>query len=270
MRIRLALEPMDRQCIIPINYQYPLSAAIYRILNQASPEYAAFLHQRGYVSATGKPLKLFTFSRLWCPGIRQVATTLHINHRQPCFLQVSSPMLEDFVQHFVIGLFQQQQLDIAGSQVVGKFLITQVETLAPPSFESEMKFRCLSPMVVSLMHEHRGARKTHFLRPGDDQLGAAIANNLRQKYETVHRRPAEQLGITFEPDWEYVARREQQGKRVTKKITIKEGAEEATDVISFEVPFVLQGDVELMEMAYECGIGEKNSMGFGMIEVVEG
>ncbi|MDZ7265031.1 MAG: CRISPR-associated endoribonuclease Cas6 [candidate division KSB1 bacterium] len=268
MRIRLTLQPRDQLCVIPINYQYPLSAAIYKILSQASPEYAAFLHERGYASPAGKPMKLFTFSRLWCPAVRQVENTLRITNRRLCFLQISSPMLEDFVQHFVIGLFQEQQLEIAGPHAVGKFLITQVETLAPPEFEPEMQFRCLSPMVVSLMHEHLGARKIHYLRPGDDQLSTAIAQNLRQKYEIVHHRSAADLALDFEPDPHYIAQRLQQGKRVTKKITIKEGAEEATDIISFEVPFSLKGNPELMEMAYECGIGEKNSMGFGMIERV--
>ena len=64
MRIRLTLRPQEKKCIIPLNYQYYLSAAIYNILADASPEYAGFLHNRGYVPKQGKPMKLFTFSRL--------------------------------------------------------------------------------------------------------------------------------------------------------------------------------------------------------------
>ncbi len=36
---------------IPINYQYPISAAIYKFLQQADEEYARFLHDTGYQKA---------------------------------------------------------------------------------------------------------------------------------------------------------------------------------------------------------------------------
>jgi len=46
---------------MPCNYQYPHTAAIYKILSQFSPDYSAFLHDRGYTGLDGKPRKLFTF-----------------------------------------------------------------------------------------------------------------------------------------------------------------------------------------------------------------
>jgi CRISPR-associated endoribonuclease Cas6 len=259
---------MEKKCAIPINYQYPLSAAIYKILNHASPDYAAFLHEKGYISPNGKPLKLFTFSRIWCPAIKRIAAALAIKYGSNCYIQIASPMLEDFVQNFVIGLFQQQEIEIGGPQAVGRFMITQVETLPLPIFESETKFRCLSPMVVSTMHLYQGKLTPYYFRHDDQQLSEAIRNNLGRKFETIHNKSAAELSLLFEPDQRYIKNREKQGKRVTKKITIKEGAYESTDIICLEVPFTLKGSRELMEIAYECGIGEKNSLGFGMIEVV--
>ncbi len=41
---------------IPINYPYPLSAAIYRIIAKGNADYADFLDGQGY----GKGFKLFT------------------------------------------------------------------------------------------------------------------------------------------------------------------------------------------------------------------
>ena len=50
---------------IPINYQYPLSAAIYKVLHQADEAYSLFLHETGYRKADSlKTFKLFTFSDL--------------------------------------------------------------------------------------------------------------------------------------------------------------------------------------------------------------
>jgi CRISPR-associated endoribonuclease Cas6 len=33
-------------------------------------------------------------------------------------------------------------------------------------------------------------------------------------------------------------------------------------------PITIEGNPELIRLAYESGLGEKNSMGFGMLEVV--
>ncbi|WP_392437096.1 hypothetical protein ACF3N7_09215 [Cruoricaptor ignavus] len=54
MRFLVRLQTKDR--IIPINYQYPMSAAIYKIISQGDAEYAEFLHNTGY----GKGFKFFT------------------------------------------------------------------------------------------------------------------------------------------------------------------------------------------------------------------
>lgn len=65
MRIKLSLRSINGYCSIPINYQYPLSAAIYKILSHGSDEYADWLHDRGYLTADGKPMKLFNFSKFF-------------------------------------------------------------------------------------------------------------------------------------------------------------------------------------------------------------
>ncbi|MBD3288990.1 CRISPR-associated endoribonuclease Cas6, partial [candidate division KSB1 bacterium] len=115
---------------------------------------------------------------------------------------------------------------------------------------------------------HRGKLSQYYFRPGDRELSSVLMTNLLQKYELIHGESAADLKIEFTPDMNYVERRKQDGKRVTKKITIKEEDDvNSTDVIAFELPFTLNGDPELMSVAYEAGIGEKNSMGFGMIDL---
>lgn len=268
MRIKLTLQPRDRNCAIPINYQYQLAVAIYRILKQASPGYAEFLHKKGYPSPSGKFMKLFSFSSIWCPHIRRVGSNLNIDHRKNCTFQITSPMLEDFVQNFVIGLFQQQEIEIRGPQAVGRFMITQVETLAELEFKAEMKYRCLSSIVASAKHLHKGKETTYYIRPDDPQLNDAIRKNLIQKFGIIYQHPPgnDQLNILL--DEQYIQRKGGYDK-ISKLITIKEGDElEQTRVKSFICPFTLKGSTELMRVAYDCGIGEKNSMGFGMIEVV--
>lgn len=47
MRFRITLASERINILIPISYQYPLSAVIYKILNNAAAEFAEFLHEKG-------------------------------------------------------------------------------------------------------------------------------------------------------------------------------------------------------------------------------
>lgn len=67
MRFQLTLIPDSSSGIIPVNYQYPVSAAIYKLIAQADEGYASFLHNKGYQLSSGKSFKLFSFSDLRVP-----------------------------------------------------------------------------------------------------------------------------------------------------------------------------------------------------------
>jgi len=138
--------------------------------------------------------------------------------------------------------------------------------MAEPEFITNMKFNCLSPITVSAKHEHRGKEATYYIRPGDPQLGAAIRKNLAQKFQTIYQQTPDDDQLTFSLDEDYIQRKGGYD-RISKLITIKEGEEAETQIKCFIAPFALQGSIELMRVAYECGIGEKTSQGFGMIEV---
>ncbi len=78
MRLELTLTPCAGNGLLPINYQYPLSAVIYKIIQQADEKYSAFLHNEGYKLNGGKSFKLFSFSDLRIP-FRIQGDRLHIN-----------------------------------------------------------------------------------------------------------------------------------------------------------------------------------------------
>ncbi len=270
MRIKLVLVPQNKSCRMPINYQYPLSAALYKILSSGSAEYSQWLHEKGYLSPKGKPTKLFVFSKLFIPqkDRKPEKNILKIFNHTKCQLFISSPMLEDFIQNFVVGLFSAQIIEIGNKDASARFFVEQVETLPTPHFKKRTKFKTISPIVVSTKRERNGRPQEHYYRASEPELSEAIRNNLINKYETVYGKPPASDQLRFEIDRDYLHFKGGD-EGVSKLITIKEDDEEkATGVKCFESPFTLFGSPELMKIAYECGIGQKNSMGFGMVEVV--
>jgi CRISPR-associated endoribonuclease Cas6 len=177
-------------------------------------------------------------------------------------------MLEDFIQNFVIGLFEHQTFDISSKKSVGRFRIEMVETLPSPEYKTTMKFKAISPIVVSTMREYKGKLHQYYFRPGDEGLGDSILINLVKKYVLINHRSVNLPFLQFNLDNGYLSKKGGHDK-LTKLITIKEDDPlKSIQVKAFVVPFTLTGSIELIQTAYECGIGEKNSLGFGMIEVV--
>lgn len=270
MRLKLKLIPKERTCRIPINYQYPMSSFIYKTLYTSSREYAEFLHDHGYISENGKPLKLFNFSYLSVPrrSLRVKQGIMELRDFPRCTMYISSPFTGDFIEHLVIGLFQHQEVAIGSKRVVGRFTVTEIESLAPPVFAESQRFTCLSPFVCSTMRDVNGTLMPHFLRADDPGLDEAVRRNLIRKYSVVHQAPPADDRLTFTLDADYI-KRKGGPNRVTKLITIKEDdACERTHIKAVLAPFTFTGSTELMATAWDCGIGERNSLGFGMVDVV--
>lgn len=126
MRFNITLSTTGNAVVLPVNYQYPLAAAIYRIINTADADYGQFLHEAGYGNtSTLKKFKLFTFSDLRVPfQIRSDRLYLADSTIQltVCF------HISDAAENFIKGLFMNRQLEIADNKSKASFIVQQVET----------------------------------------------------------------------------------------------------------------------------------------------
>jgi CRISPR-associated endoribonuclease Cas6 len=244
---------LDRPTAFPLNHQHQLAGLVYRLLEISDAEYARFLHDEGYGGEEdgSRRFKLFVFSHLRSPRRRLEGDTLWLGPGTLEWL-VGSPVAP-FLQHCATGLLAAGALSVAGESVP----IETVETLPAPRFNERARFTCLTPIVATVPRPQGSAR---YLRPADgEEFSEAARRNLVRKYRLIHGRPPEddRLRLTFDP--EHLARHRHGG---TKKITYKN-----IDVIGAFLPFTLEGSPELMGTGWECGLGEKNAGGFGMVEV---
>ena len=264
MRLRVLLDN-PQETAIPINYQAYLTAVVYHLLGTSDSEYSRFLHDDGYAH-DGEPqrrFKLFTFSGLRVAKHRRriQGDTLWLTPG-PIEWLISSP-LEPFLTHLATGLLSSDSLRIGPAA----FLLRGVETLPTPAFvpspsqaegRGEVRFTCLTPIVAAVSLPDGGTR---YLRPrGDgDQFSDVVRRNLLRKHQILHGHPPadDRFHLTFDAD--YLARDKNGG---TKKITYKE-----IEIVGAQAPFTVTGSPELMRIGWECGMGEKNAAGFGMVEV---
>lgn len=250
MRIKITCD-IGEGIRLPINYNYFLASAIYGFLRESDPEYADFLHKDGY-EVENRRFKLFTFSQLMAK--RREIRGDQIHFRSPLTWYVSSSQ-EPFLENFAAALMGTGILQVEHHRL----RVQDVEVLRQPRFGPQMTFRCLSPITMSTKRERDGQLGTHYCLPDDPQFSELVRQNLIRKYEAVYRHPPTEKSFAMTFDQAYIDKRE---GRVTRLVDYK-----GTKIRGVVSPFHVIGAPELIHIGYECGFGDKNSAGFGMVEV---
>jgi len=252
MRIRICTK-LENSIFIPINHQYALTGIIYNFLKNADADYASFLHQQGYASMDddSRRFKLFCFSTLRSRRRQVDGASLQLGPGEVEWL-VCSPV-EKFLQEFASGLLQAGYITLHNNELP----VSSVETLPQPPLSSSASFSCLTPIVCSQPAMESGHAR--YLIHTDLDFGELVRRNLLRKFTALHGHPPQDENLQWQWDESYLQR-----GRGTKLIEYK-----STFIRGAFAPFSVQGSQELIQLLYETGAGEKNSAGFGMVEVKE-
>jgi CRISPR-associated endoribonuclease Cas6 len=260
MQLLLTLSSFSKEACIPINYQYPLSSAIYRIIAKGNAEYANFLHETGY----GKGFKLFTFSQLNVP-FKVTGDRLRLLGSEVSFLVAFH--LPQALENFVKGLFQSEQIDIADKRSRAGFTVKSVESLSNPLQqyrENEIINIHLNPLspVVAGLHNEKG--NYDFLSPEDSRFTECLVYNWRSKIAACYDEETAasallmvQLFLSKKPF-------------KSRLITIKAGTPEETKIRGWmNFGLKVTGERRFVELLMNSGCGIYNSViGGGCLEVV--
>ncbi len=262
MRLKLLLKCVDKY--LTPNYNYPLSAAIYKMLKFGSPEFAEFLHDVGYVEK-GKYYKLFC----WALRLNRIKPQRDIFKLESplATLIISSPLVDKFLKNVVLGAFNAQKLEIVYEGIRSTFEIQSIESLEEPVFAKNMKFKMLSPIVLSTRRS--GNSKPYYYRFYDDinEINKILNNNLKNKYKLITKDDYKGDDILLQWDEQYI-KKAKSAKQLTSLIKIKTNGKPEIFIKGNRLPFTLSGAPELMKIGYEAGFGSHNSLGFGLCEVL--
>ena len=241
--MRLTLEfNADKNIVLPLHYNYQIQGFLY---NHISPELGKFLHDRGFLLEK-RTFKMFTFSRL--------QGKYRINHDKisfapPVHLTISSP-LDRFISELGNTLLRKDDLEL----VKNKIYVESIRVHPEPDITDEIKIRMLSPVVVySTLFTKDGRKRTYYYSPNENEFVELVDKNLRKKYEAFYGK-----------------------KAVARKLEVETLVKPREHIITYRGTVIrgymgklrLNGNKKLLKLAYDSGIGSKNSQGFGMFEIV--
>ncbi|QEC45838.1 CRISPR-associated Cas6 family protein [Pseudobacter ginsenosidimutans] len=256
MRFLITLTCQQTDLVIPINYQYPLSAVLYHIIARGDKDYASFLHQKGY----GKGFKLFTFSQISCPfkieGDRLKLLSQDLNFQVAFHLPQA-------MEPFVKGLFQCERIDIADKKSRTSFTVKSIESLPDPLQSvkeleiANIQVKPISPIVAGLQNEKGNY---DFLSPDDARFKESLLYNWRNKIATCFdTQTASQALLMID-----IILMKQPPK--SRLMAIKADTREETKIrgwINFNLRVI--AEKRFVKLLLNTGMGIYNSMGCGCI-----
>ena len=238
-RLKISLASSNCNYLIPYNYNHILSAIIYRKI--ADLDLAAKLH-------FSKDFKFFTFSQIYVPQLKITKNGI-ISKNGKLEFYISSPN-DHLIKSLVEGHLENTEVNFKGN----KLLVEQIELLKKPLFKENMKMKTISPVITQIKREIDGKLKIWDLGPGDERFYESIQKNLIKKYISFYDKFDGERWVQIKPNMKSTKRR-----RIKIKGDFHRG---------YMMNFDIEANTRLLEFAYDCGLGEKNRMGFGMIETI--
>jgi CRISPR-associated endoribonuclease Cas6 len=253
MRFELTLNRTTKQRMLPMDYQYYISAWIYKVLKQADADFASFLHEKGYGQSETKLYKLFCFSRLnfGKPKMWKEKKLFEISAHE-IKLQISFDV-NKAATNFIKGLFMTQEFYLGDKFNGIDFKVANVAALTEPKFSETMHYRLQTPWVVSYKPEE--TKYPQYLSPKDKLFKTLATKHIAEKYNNTKKSSISlnQVRIKLTNDF----------KR--SGFVMKPGTKEQSRIVGNLFEFELNAPVEVHKMIWNAGVSEKSSSGFGWI-----
>lgn len=238
MRIKIILS--GKNIVLPISYQYCLQGLFYNLITK---KYDRF-HDEGEMTDS-KNMKPFSFSKIFCK--RYEVKNKKIYFGDEIWVYFSSPnenLLEEFLD---------QLMELSNIRIGNNFLTIKNIRRLKYTFSDYALIKTLSPILV--YEKFQNENKTWEIikyNPKDLEFIEIIKYNINTKGKL--------LGLNTDSFNIVPQRINLSNKRVVK---YKKALFEA-----WEGTYKIYGNKEVLKLAFDWGLGLRNSQGFGMIETI--
>lgn len=248
MRLRISLGS-EHPIRVPVQYNHLLQGLVYSNLDRALAEW---LHEEGHAYGA-RSFKMFTFSRLFGKRATQNGRITFAGPAHFYLAAVGTQVLGSLAEHLLTK--PTVRLGSARCRVV-EVGVEPEPKIAP---DEPVIVKTLSPITAySTLSTPTGAKKTYYYAPQEKEWSEALVANLGRKAKAL--------------EWATDVDSDLEGAYVKPRKVSKTDQQ----LLNFK-GFWIKGwtglyEVRLPEpyfrLAYDAGLGSKNSQGFGMVEVL--
>lgn len=222
---------------LPVSYQYLVQSLFYACWERKLPE----LHDGG-VQIGKQKHKLFCFSRLEGRYTQEGRSILFTS---PMLLELRSG--RDELVNLIAEEMKEQRIIRLGANICTVCDLQVSERLV---FSETALIKTRTPITV---HETLPEGKTLYLRPGEPTWEADIHSNLISKLKALQMEETAELSV----------------KAVGTEPRKQVAQFKQTYITGYTGMFLIETNPEAMQVLYYCGLGNRNSQGFGMFDIIE-
>lgn len=239
MRLKLSLA-----CAEGATFTYNYNYLLYKAINSALQK-ANTISSHQY-----RNFGLFTFSQLYFDQYT-VSREGISTQGGAVYWYISSPKIY-FLEGVLKGFKQLGEITLEDQVLV----LDDLEVLADPKIDSTMEFSCMSPITLMSKPGNRGKPRFGRIEDRDfnDRLRQDLVNKFYRVFDTLPS--GEELSIKFNRC--YIEKR----RRVSRLVDYN-----GLKVLGYMVPFVVEGNPQLIQVGYQLGFGHRNNCGFGMVKI---
>jgi len=265
MRIKIEFKLSGKRQVLPMNYQYPLSAWIYKVLARGDNQFSEFLHEQGFRMENQKTFKLFTFSNFMFPthsfGVIKGTDRMEIfADKARLILSFQIPVA---AEKFVAGLFTDQKAEIGDRISKVEMEVGTIELLKEPELAEKMIIRTLSPLVVTRKTEND--KQEQYLKPGDHDYEALFFRNLTDKHNAYSRQVSKDEELFAPANLHFRCLTENPKSQLQ---LIKAFTDAEVRVRGYRFDFEITAPPALIKTGLDSGFGAMNALGFGCGEIL--
>lgn len=233
---------------LPLSHHHIIQGFIYHQLKH-NPDYSSFLHNTGFqYGDTERNFKMFTFSNL--QGKYQILDNM-ICFYENFKLEIAS-IDNTFCNILINSFISNKNPEIAHQPVKLENLVIDDKKVEQDSIKIQM----LSPLTIhQTIFDENNSKKTLYLSPDHPDFCDAVNQNFHRKYPAYYGvESTDTLSIepvNFSSKNKYIT-------RFKNRIII----------IGWKGQFQLKAAPETLNFLYHCGLGDKNSQGFGLFKII--
>ncbi|MCK5075278.1 MAG: CRISPR-associated endoribonuclease Cas6 [Calditrichia bacterium] len=248
MRLKFVLKSKSLPLKIPINYQHFLLRNLLEYYDPIKDR----LNIKNEIANNEKTLDFFKYIcfshlHLFKPHFKSGCL---VSSKDIVWFYVSSP-LDSLIAHLLTLNLVGKNFHVGDSD----FVVDKIQLINPPQFKRKLIGEALSPISLSIFLEER--HSPTYLNWNDSYWGYHIKKNLIRKYELLYDKKPGDTYLEF--NWDF-----SRGEPKSRLITLEKMNENEFKVRGWMGKFMLKGSKELLKLAWDWGLGEKNYLGFGM------
>lgn len=248
MRVRITFRVKNRGTSIPFHHQFLIAQVLKGLmLTSGDDRFSSFDN--------------YSFSGL--KGQTKVSRNgLHYTSNRVT-LVLTSPE-KDFIDFLIKQIFQQTHLEISQLIIVPE----QVEQELPVDARSEMKYICISPLVILQPSFNSDAGK-QFIEPGTDDFSDLIYDSTIERMQSAGIRvdnisDLEKFQVV--PDLSYINKIRQSNKKFARIYPLYD-QDVKYEIRGYTFPFTLYAPPEIQKFVLQSGLGLFCNKGFGMLDI---